>query len=226
MPKFSTDILHRVLDAYKMGLFPMADEKDTDDFAWYQPYHRAILPLQTLHISRKLKQLLRGKGYIVTVNQDFEKIIHHCQNSPLRVTEGSWINTPIMNLFCALHHAGLAHSVEVRDLEGHIIGGLYGLSIGRVFFGESMVSLQPNTSKIALIYLAAILWHQGFEILDSQIANDHMAQFGLIEIPHDDYLPLLHAATNKNADFMSSSMPDLRILMEDYLKCRESGNRP
>lgn len=183
-----------LLNAYREGIFPMAENADDFNFAFYKPVMRAQVPIKDLHISHSLMKTLRRKPYRVTMEQAFEQIIDGCA----LVREETWINKPIRDLFVQLHKEGHAHSIECWDRDGNLAGGLYGLAIGSVFCGESMVSFQTNASKVALVHLCALLWKSGFTVLDSQFINNHMEQFGTYEIPQKDYEKLIGVEMTKN----------------------------
>ena len=189
-------ILDTILQAYREGVFPMAEDAKDDNFAFYRPYNRGLLPFKNLHIPKKLLKILRQKNYKVTVNQVFEKIIDGCAAATPKRSK-TWINKPIRDIFVALHHAGHAHSIEVWNNDGVLMGGVYGLSIGAVFCGESMVSFETNGSKIALVYLCALLKECGYEILDTQFINDHLLQFGAYEIPQEEYEAMIKMEMTK-----------------------------
>jgi leucyl/phenylalanyl-tRNA--protein transferase len=197
--------LEHVLDAYRCGLFPMAESRDSDEFYWYDPPQRGQLSITDLHIPKRLKRTALSAPYRITINQDFAGVIDGCaaQRNDRKET---WINHGIRNLFIALHHEGHAHSVECYQ-GTNLVGGLYGLALGGAFMGESMFSRARDASKIALIGLCAQLWKQGFTLLDTQYINDHLTQFGAYEIPKDDYLTLLHKALTHPCTFTNKS-PD------------------
>jgi leucyl/phenylalanyl-tRNA--protein transferase len=171
------------LAAYREGVFPMADDADDDIFHFYRPKDRALIPITGLHIPKRLLRTIRQHPYRVTMDTAFETVIDHCRE----LHGKTWINAPIRDAFVALHRAGHAHSIECWDQDNHFAGGLYGLALGRVFCGESMVSTQTNASKIALVHLCAALWQGGFAMLDAQFRNPHLDQFGLYEIPQEEY---------------------------------------
>ncbi len=171
------------LSAYRDGIFPMADDGDDDIFHFYRPHDRALIPIDDLHIPKRLLRTLKQKPYRVTMDTAFETVIDHCASEHGK----TWINHPIREAFVALHKAGYAHSIECWDSDNNFAGGLYGLAIGSVFCGESMVSTQTDASKIALIHLCALLSYSGFKLLDAQFRNPHLDQFGLYEIPQEDY---------------------------------------
>lgn len=213
--KTPTEIL---LDAYRDGVFPMAESADDDSFAFYRPYKRGLLPIKTLHIPRTLQKVLRAGQYKVTINKSFKDIIDGCAKATPKRTK-TWINKPIRNLFVDLHHDGHAHSVEVWSIDGALMGGLYGLSIGAVFCGESMVSFQTNGSKIALVYLCALLDECGYTVLDAQFSNDHLKQFGIYEMDQEDYEDMIKVEMGRCVKPLMSMTPDLALL-EGYLKRR------
>lgn len=174
------------LQAYREGAFPMAEEASCLSFSFYKPFRRALLPIEGLHVPRRLQRTLRQGKYSVSVDRAFPAVIAACAaHRPER--EKTWINAPIRETFEALHREGYAHSVEVWEDGGSLSGGLYGLALGGVFCGESMVSFSPNASKIALVHLCALLWRCGFSILDAQLINPHLVQFGVYDIPQEEY---------------------------------------
>lgn len=181
-----------LLKAYAYGVFPMAKSRHGREVYWVQPKERGIIPLDQFHIPRSLKKVLKRGGYEIRVDSDFPGVIEGCAESgPGR--EDTWINQEIVALFEDLFGTGLVHTVETwRD--GHLVGGLYGLSMGAVFFGESMFSRQDNASKIALCYLVGIMKSGGYRLLDTQFITDHLKQFGAVEINHKDYLAELGEA--------------------------------
>lgn len=185
-----------IVEAYCQGYFPMARIHDSTNIDWVKPYNRAQLPIENFHVPRRLKTFLNTCPYEVTVDQAFEDVIVGCAQLTETRTE-TWINQDIMDVFCTLHAQGLAHSVEVWEDEGGnrtLVGGVYGLSLGAAFFAESMFSRRPNASKVALVHLAKILKQAGYQIFDVQFINPHLEQFGVYEIPQEEYEMLLHEA--------------------------------
>lgn len=181
-----------LLVAYRNGYFPMALESDDPELYWFNPEMRGVLPLETFNIPRGLKRSSKTRDYTITTDRDFEAVIRACgSKSPER--DETWINETIVELYTALHRMGHAHSVEVWQ-ENKLIGGLYGVSIGGAFFGESMFSRAPDASKLALVALVEILREAGYELLDTQYVNDHLKQFGVIETPKADYMMKLEKA--------------------------------
>lgn len=210
-----TEVIQIILNAYRDGIFPMAEDSNDDSFAFYSPHMRGLLPIQTLHVPQKLAKILRQRHYKVTVDTAFEQIITGCAAStPTR--NNTWINIPIRDIFIELHKAGHAHSIEVWNKENILMGGLYGLSIGSVFCGESMVSFEANGSKIALIYLCAILNECDYTVLDTQFINSHLLQFGAFEIPQNEYIDLIKTQSIKDTAFFKKGMVSFDIL-ERYL---------
>jgi leucyl/phenylalanyl-tRNA--protein transferase len=189
----------QLLRAYALGVFPMARQHDDPRLYWVDPEKRGILPLDAFHLPRSLRKVLRQGRFTFRVNSAFEQVMHLCAESTARRPE-TWINAEIARLFCELHHAGLAHSVE--SWQGNrLVGGLYGLGMGSAFFGESMFSRATDASKAALAYLVAMLRKGGFTLLDTQFVTDHLAQFGTVEIPRRDYLRMLARALEAPANF-------------------------
>ncbi len=189
-----------ILKAYSRGLFPMADNAEADEVYWYDPEMRGQLPIRALHIPRRLRKTARKMPYQVTFNAAFSDVVQGCSDIYVN-REETWINAPIREAFESLHWAGYAHSVEAWK-DGELVGGLYGLAIGGAFFGESMFSLSDNASKIALIHLCAHLDHQGFTLLDTQFVNEHLKQFGVYEVPRDEYLLKLGKAVQQDVQFV------------------------
>ncbi len=170
---------------------------------WVKPHMRGQLPIHDFHIPRRLKTFMNTCGYIITVDTAFERIMRECAALTGARTE-TWINQDIIDVFCAAHRAGYAHSIEVWDKHSDdktLIGGVYGLSVGAVFFAESMFSRRPNASKVALVHLAGILKRGGYHIFDVQFTNSHLEQFGVFETPHDEYDVLLEEALQRRARF-------------------------
>ncbi len=199
-----------VLKAYTVGYFPMAESRESADILWVCPDRRGIIPLDKVHIPRKLRGILRGKDHSVTCNRDFSGVIHGCAASAPKRPD-SWINPRIRDLYIELHQMGFAHSIEVWDSvdssqltvdeNRQLIGGLYGVALGGAFFGESMFSAKENASKIALMHLIARLKHAGFTLLDTQFTNKHLEQFGAVEIGKLDFLRQLDEALKVPAKF-------------------------
>lgn len=186
-----------VLRAYAMGVFPMSEHRDDPSVFWVEPRQRAILPLDSFHLSRSLRKTLVADRFRLTADTAFEAVIALCaQSAPDR--PDTWINPAIERVFTALHRRGFAHSVECWDGD-RLVGGLYGLALGRAFFGESMVSRARDASKVAIAALVARLRVGGFTLLDCQFMTEHLASLGAIEIPRDDYLSLLSVSLGADA---------------------------
>jgi leucyl/phenylalanyl-tRNA---protein transferase len=185
-----------LLKAYANGIFPMADARDDPDTFWVEPKTRAILPLDGLLVSRSLAKTIRQDRFQVTVDTVFAQVIATCA-SAADDRQDTWINADIEEAFLALHVEGYTHSIECWQ-DGELVGGLYGLTMGRAFFGESMFSRATDASKVALAWLVARLRVGGFDLLDCQFMTDHLASLGVIEVSQKHYLGLLHAALGAN----------------------------
>jgi leucyl/phenylalanyl-tRNA--protein transferase len=183
-----------VLGAYAVGVFPMADGRDADSVYWVEPKTRAILPLDGFHLSHSLRKTLASDRFRVTADTAFGRIIALCAEAA-EDRPDTWINPQIERVFATLHRLGFAHSIEVWEGE-RLVGGLYGLALGRAFFGESMVSRARDASKVAIAWLVARLRVGGFTLLDCQFMTEHLASLGAIEIPRADYLGLLSGAVD------------------------------
>ncbi|MEG3165008.1 leucyl/phenylalanyl-tRNA--protein transferase [Sphingomonas sp. PB2P19] len=181
-----------VLGAYSVGVFPMADNRDAASVYWVEPRRRAILPLDGFRLSKSLRKRILSDKFRVTVDTAFEQVVQLCAESVEGRPE-TWINGGIERVFLTLHAMGFAHSVECWDGD-RLVGGLYGLALGRAFFGESMVSRATDASKVALAALVARLKAGGFTLLDCQFQTSHLESLGAIEIGRTDYVALLSAA--------------------------------
>lgn len=199
-----------LLNAYANGYFPMAESAQSDELLWFHPEQRGVLPLEHFHIPRSLAKFLRTAPFTYRTNSAFAQVIEACSQN----RDETWINTEIKTLYTQLHERGYAHSVEVYAPAGAsalshapcerqqarsggdlmLIGGLYGVALGGAFFGESMFSRKPNASKAALVYLVNLLKTAGYTLLDTQYTNPHLTQFGIEEIPREEYLTRLSAA--------------------------------
>jgi leucyl/phenylalanyl-tRNA--protein transferase len=188
-----------LLRAYAAGIFPMAERRDARGLMWVSPDTRGILPLDSFHVPRRLARSVKAEHFRVCVDTAFAAVIQACAEAGLR-REQSWINDEVVTLYCELHQRGYAHSVECWR-EDELVGGLYGLSLGAAFFGESMFSRERDASKVALVHLVARLIRGGFELLDAQFLTDHLAQFGAVAIPRSEYLARLQRALAREADF-------------------------
>ena len=188
-----------VLNAYRAGLFPMAENSNTSEVFWVDPEVRGIIPLDKFHISRSLKKLLRKKPYSIKFNYNFEQVIQACAEQSEQRNE-TWINQTIIAAYSELFKQECAHTVECW-VDGTLAGGLYGLTIGGAFFGESMFSKRPNASKIALVYLVDRLFERGFVLLDTQFLTQHLKNFGAIEVKREKYIKLLSSAVSLDRSF-------------------------
>ncbi len=200
-----------LLDAYRSGYFPMADSRDAAELYWYMPEMRGVIPLEHFHVPHSLQKFLRQCPYTITIDTAFERVIRACADSKTEKRQDTWINDTIIALYCQLAAEGSAHSVEVWE-NNILAGGLYGVSIGGAFFGESMFSLAANASKVALVHLVERLRKAGYVLLDTQYVNDHLLQFGVMEIPKKDYLECLSKALN------TSPNPSTRFLTVSDIK--------
>ena len=185
-----------MLRAYRAGLFPMAEARGSPRLYWLDPEMRGVLPLNGFHLSRRLARTVLSAAFEVTCDTDFAGTIALCA-APAPGREETWINPEIETLFTALHGMGHAHSIEVRRA-GVMVGGLYGVSIGGVFFGESMFSRASDASKVALVHLVARLRLMRFLLLDTQFTTGHLAQFGTIDIPRAAYKERLAVAVEQD----------------------------
>ena len=188
-PAITPDVLLR---AYSIGLFPMADSADDPEIFWVEPEVRGILPLDAFHVSRSLRKAMKQSSLDIRVNTAFEAVMAGCaQEADDRPS--TWINSTIRQLYTDLHRMGHAHSVEAFEGD-ELVGGLYGVSLGAAFFGESMFSRRTNASKICLVHLVERLNARAFRLLDTQFTTEHLKTFGAVDVAKDDYLKLLRAA--------------------------------
>jgi leucyl/phenylalanyl-tRNA--protein transferase len=177
-----------LLQGYATGIFPMADSREADELFWVEPRNRAIIPLGNFHVSRSLRRTIRSGKFAVTRDRDFAGVIAACADR-----EETWINAELEQAMLALHGSGHAHSVEVwRD--DRLVGGVYGVKLGRAFFGESMFSRSRDASKVALAWLVARLKAGNFTLLDCQFMTDHLASLGAVSVTRETYVALLSAA--------------------------------
>ena len=188
-----------LLNAYKRGLFPMAETRNDASLFWVDPKYRGILPLNQFHISRSLRKCILKEDYRIKVNSAFPEVMNACAERP-----ETWINDTIIELYCTLAKNKMAHSLEVWQNK-QLIGGIYGVVIGAAFFGESMFSRRNNASKIALAYLVHRLKYTGFKLFDTQFISPHLASLGAIEIPRANYLKYLSDTLKLTANFIDPS---------------------
>ncbi len=188
-----------LLDCYRRGVFPMADARDDPRLFLVDPDLRGVLPLDRFHVSKSLRKRIRKNEFDIRINTAFSQVMASCaEEAPDR--PNTWINSPILNLYGALHRMGHAHSVEAwRD--GELVGGLYGVSLQGAFFGESMFSRAADASKVALAHLVALLKKGGFVLLDTQFVTGHLLTFGVEEMSRDAFHILLAEALKVEAQF-------------------------
>lgn len=190
-----------VVRAYQAGIFPMAESPDSPDLFWVSPEKRGILPLERFHVSRSLRKVLGKHPYAIRIDTDFAGVIAACATAGTD-RESTWINDTIVQLYTQLFERGICHTVEVWDGDA-LVGGLYGLSIGSAFFGESMFHRKTNASKIALAHLVERLRAGGYRLLDTQFITEHLRSLGAIEIPREAYETRLADALAHQADFFA-----------------------
>ncbi len=199
----------QLLNGYARGVFPMAESADDDRLFWFDPPMRGVVPIDKVHVSRSLRRDLRRGGWTAHLDGDFDMIVAACGNR-----ETTWINIPLARLYSRLHATGHAHAIEIRR-NGHFAGGLFGVTLGGAFFGESMVSAQVNGSKMALIWASAHLARCGFTLFDTQFLTPHLARMGAIEIPRLLYRANLSRALRRKADFRSQPLLSAERLLQD-----------
>jgi leucyl/phenylalanyl-tRNA---protein transferase len=195
-----------LLRAYACGIFPMADSADDPTLYWVEPRLRGVLPLDFFHVPRRLARTVRSDIFEIRIDSDFDGVIAGCA-SPRTGRRVTWINEPIRRLYGELFRHGHVHTVEAWR-EGRLVGGLYGLKLGAAFFGESMFSRARDASKVALVHLVARLRIGGFQLLDAQFINDHLKQFGAVEVARNSYQRMLDKAIEGDADFARFKMDD------------------
>jgi leucyl/phenylalanyl-tRNA--protein transferase len=190
-----------LLKAYTCGIFPMAESADDPALYWIEPQQRGILPLDRVHIPKRLARTIRQGVFEVRIDTDFEGVISGCAASrPGR--RSTWINPKIRSLYRDLFEMGYCHTVETW-YEGRLVGGLYGVALAGAYFGESMFSSERDASKVALVYLCARLMYGGFSLLDTQFVTEHLRQFGTIEIERADFHGRLEKALEERGDFLA-----------------------
>jgi leucyl/phenylalanyl-tRNA---protein transferase len=188
-----------LLKAYACGIFPMAESADDPALYWIEPEMRGIIPLEAFHVPARLARTVRTTHFVVRVDRDFEAVIDGCAE-PKRDRSRTWINVRIRRIYRALFERGHCHTVEVYDGD-ELVGGLYGVSLGRAFFGESMFHHARDASKIALVHLVARLKTGGYRLLDTQFVTEHLRTFGAVEVPKRRYHRLLEEALAGEAEF-------------------------
>jgi leucyl/phenylalanyl-tRNA--protein transferase len=177
----------RLLDAYSKGIFPWYGEGEP--ILWHSPDPRMVITQKDFHLSKSLAKVIRSRRFEVKINEQFNKVINLCRNTPRAVDTGTWLDDDMVNAYCILHKKGYAHSYEVYE-EGVLVGGLYGVALGEVFFGESMFSLVSNASKVAF---ASLLQSDTYKLIDCQVENEHLKSLGAINIPRDLFVQQLKA---------------------------------
>ena len=210
MPELTPDMLLR---AYRIGVFPMAEDRDDPELVWVDPRMRGIIPISKFRVPRRLRRTVRNGSFEITFDKDFCGVIEGCAET----TEGrprTWINSRIVDLYTSLHFKGYGHSVECwRD--GDLLGGLYGISLKGVFFGESMFSRETDASKVALVHLATKLNVGGYAFIDTQFITRHLSRFGAIEVPRTEYRQLLTSALKFETNFNTSySVEELEVILQ------------
>ncbi len=192
-----------LLCAYASGLFPMANDRHDPTIHWIEPKRRGVLPLDRFHQPRSLRRVVRKARFETRIDSAFGQVIEACAE-PRPERPRTWLNDDLIELYCALHRLGYAHSVE-SWAGGRLVGGLYGVSLGAAFFGESMFSRERDASKVALVALVERLRLGGYRLLDTQFVTDHLRQFGAIEISRESYQQQLRCALERPAVFYSDA---------------------
>jgi leucyl/phenylalanyl-tRNA--protein transferase len=195
-PEITPQVL---LKAYAVGIFPMAESAEDPGLFWIEPESRGIIPLDTFHVPRRLARVVKSDRFEIRVDTDFDGVISGCAGDmPNRPK--TWINARIRKLYGDLFKMGACHTVEAWR-NGKLVGGLYGVSLGSAFFGESMFSRETDASKVALVHLVARLKGGGYTLLDTQFTTPHLRRFGAVDVEKREYQVLLDAAIRKDADF-------------------------
>jgi leucyl/phenylalanyl-tRNA---protein transferase len=195
-----------LLKAYSAGIFPMAESADDPSLYWIEPEERGVIPLKGFHVSTSLRKVVRKRKFEIKIDTAFDRVIKFCAEKTQQ-RDVTWINDRILRLYSQLHKMGCCHSVESwRD--GALVGGLYGVRIGAVFFGESMFARETDASKVALVHLVARLNAGGFKLLDAQFLNPHLKQFGTYTIKKQEYRPVLDEALDGAGNFMLFTQDD------------------
>ncbi|MBW7055775.1 leucyl/phenylalanyl-tRNA--protein transferase [Paracoccus bogoriensis] len=199
----------RLLESYARGVFPMADSAEDDRLFWVDPPMRGVLPIGGIHASRSLLRDLRRGGWTAHLDCDFDAVVEACA-----ARETTWINGPLRQLYHQLHRAGHAHAIEIRH-DGARAGGLFGVTIGGAFFGESMFSTRRSGSRMALLWTSSHLKRCGFRLFDTQFLTPHLASMGGYEIPRPQYHALLREAIALPADFRLHPLPEADQLWQE-----------
>ena len=185
----------RLILAYSLGIFPWPHRELP--LLWFSPDPRFILSFDRAHVGRSLRKHIRSKPYVIRTDTAFREVMQGCAQSPRPGQDGTWITDELRRGFCALHDQGLAHSIEAYDEHGELVGGLYGISLGRAFCGESMFARAPDASKIAMVTLMGNLCAWGFHFVDCQVYTDHLSRFGAVEWPRPRFLQALRRALSQ-----------------------------
>lgn len=193
--------VERLILAYKKGIFPWFNEEDIP--IWWSPDPRSVLFTKDIKVSKSMRNVINRGEFSVTLNQAFEAVINKCRSTRIK-KEGTWITNDILDSYIELHNRGIAHSVEVWK-DKKLVGGLYGISFGTIFFGESMYAEENNASKFAFIHLAKKLHQLGCKMIDCQIHNNHLESMGAVEIPRQKFLSILETSISKESMFFKSS---------------------
>ena len=201
----STEIL---LEAYRSGAFPMAEDRNSSELFWVNPQERGVVPLDRFHISRSLARQLRKEQHQIRINHDFDAVIAGCA-----ARDDTWISADIQRAYRRLFEIGHVHTTEVYD-GTRLVGGVYGVSIGAAYFGESMFSKRRDASKTALAFLTKHLSNCGFTLFDTRFLTDHLATLGAIEISRADYHTQLHEALQAQASFTAKPLPSLHDVLQ------------
>ena len=200
----------QLIAAYSIGIFPMAETAESPTVRWIEPRERGIIPLDGFHVPRSLRKTVRKAPFEVAVDRDFDAVMRACA-TPAPGREETWINAGILAAYGDLHRLGHAHCVECRR-DGELVGGLYGVSLGAAFFGESMFSRVRDASKVALVHLVARLRLGGYTLLDTQFLTAHLAGFGAVAIARRRYLALLEDALARPAGRFYRELPLADVL--------------
>ena len=188
-----------ILKGYSLGIFPMSENFDDPKIYWINPKRRGIIPIKDFKISKSLKKEIKKNKFKITINKNFNKVITNCAKKTKNRPK-TWINKKIIVSYSNLHKIGHAHSIEAW-FQNKLVGGLYGVSLGSAFFGESMFSIMSNASKVCLVYLIANLKIKEFTLLDTQFINPYLKKLGAVEISRKKYLKILGSSLNKNTNF-------------------------
>lgn len=201
-----------MLDAYRQGAFPMAQDAGDPRLFWLSPTERGILPIGGVHLSRSMKKFMRQSHWTASVNRAFPQVVDGCA-----ARSETWINATLQELYFELQQMGHAHSIEIWD-QDQLIGGLFGLSLGGAFFAESMFSHQPNASKAALLWTSDLLKRSGFQLWDTQYPTEHLASMGGITVTRMRYHQLLSKALKDAAQISPAPLPSPQALLQDTVQ--------